>query len=54
MNFWRAAGGVFLVLLVTAAAYGIWKAGHKLEYTLGYEDQVKKTVRELVRPEALR
>jgi hypothetical protein len=42
-----AAGGLLLL-------YTLWFFGNRIYYALGIESQVKATVREMVRPEALR
>jgi uncharacterized membrane protein len=49
---WLLAIGICAMLL--CAAYGVYKIGRWLQYTFGYESQVKASICEMVKPEYLK
>lgn len=50
----KITAGIVAVALSVALAYGCWRVGRYVNYSLQYEDMVRATVREMVKPEALR
>ncbi len=47
---------IFIAMGATAAlvGYGIWHLEKKINYNLQYKDMVRETVKEMVKPEALK
>lgn len=45
---------VFATVFVVCFSYFMWQLGRKINYSLSYEDMVKRTVVEMVKKEALK
>lgn len=50
----KILGIIIMVILAIAVSLGAWVIGRKIHYSLAYENMVKKTVIEMVKPEALK
>lgn len=54
---WNLKIGIFIVVLVVAVSislYGLYSVAKTLSYRIFYEDMVRVTITEMVKPEALR
>lgn len=50
----KVAAGFVVLTLSLAIAFGGWWIARKVNYSLQYENMVRATVREMVKPEALK
>lgn len=50
----KVTAGIVVLVLCIAVGYGSWRVGKYINYSLQYEDMVRATVREMVKPEALK
>ena len=42
------------IFVIAAVGYACWQLERHINYTFGYRDMVEQTVRDLVKPEALK
>lgn len=50
----EVVGIALAMVIVCAIVYGSWQLGRHINYSLSYEDMVRKTVCEMVKPEHLK
>ncbi len=46
-------GHLIVIVIALAIGYGMWSLGKYISYTWMYEDMVKQTITEMVKPEAM-
>jgi len=47
-------GAILIIFLVFVLSFGLWTLGKKISYNVCYEKMVQQTVKEMVKPEALK
>jgi hypothetical protein len=55
MNFIaNVIGAIIVIILLLVVVYFMWGCERKVNFSYGYKDMVRETVREMVKPEALK
>lgn len=55
MKIFLYGGAIILIIaIVSSISFGLWKVGKKINYSLGYKTMVEQTIKEMVKPEALK
>jgi len=51
---WTVLAVISAISMIVTLLYGSWMIGRKINYAIGYESTVRDTIKEMVRPEALK